>query len=86
MKTFSYVVVVAALSASSLVVTVDRVAAAAACPAGYIRCSEWCQKYRPHLAPSNFYSCYRGATTNCVKTYGGLSACINDRPPRSRGF
>ena len=82
MKKPSMMVLAAALGFSASIFEIDRASAAAVCPAGYIRCSQWCTMYRPHLAPSNYYACFRGHPLSCVKLHGSLSACVRDIPPR----
>lgn len=48
------------------------------CFEGRMTCEAWCKKYRER---ANQASCQRTHDQSCMKKYGSLKVCVNDRPP-----
>ena len=51
------------------------------CIAGMITCQDWCARYR---SSADQQQCLTIHPESCMKKYGGLLACVEDRPPGKR--
>jgi len=51
------------------------------CIAGSITCQDWCARYRTNAVQEQ---CLTSNPASCMKKYGGLLACVADRPPNAR--
>jgi hypothetical protein len=75
------IVVVGALTLGGLqAITTEEATAQNRCSKGKITCEQWCHKYRP----LGLLECKTTHRLSCEKVYGGLKACVDDRPPRNR--
>jgi hypothetical protein len=75
-------VMVKTIAAAAVAILIGTAAAeaAAACPAGYMTCAQWCKTYRIDT-PANQQYCLVRAAKSCKNLWGSLSFCVRNRPP-----